>query len=496
MYYKNASKKCNIKFIFVRQHVRLERAHIARRLAELSGEVARLDASRRLTIREMGLPNHLCSRRFSSDELEAMTAVVNNLLAHLGSIAPALPEGPLEPCPAVQVFLEDCADQLPPSCGGSSSPLPWWARLICRGPDAWRGTALKSIDTNDSWMLMYAKGGTYDAWFLQLRPLAVDMSIADAAGEALLPPMHRTEWSWHDPLVFKPAQELGISDDDDVQVLQGLHFEGLVVATNHVAQDFDVWVRDEVLPNMGGMPASEPRAEDSGRCRKVAPSVLLEMMAAHPWLEMADFYQPAASARQHKRQRIGTSDAVARGGDLAADSDEHDAEWMPFDEEPVADDADDAEEEEEAVVAAAEEELRFARAGLGEDTFDYFKVTVLGGEWTRLNLGVAADYVMASNRGGAVSEWCCAVGFPKSRRFSIRLYSLEGAQELAEEFASRGNFFAWQYFEGDAAFVHTAATNRGYVESIGFLDWAIEQDIHSATFDAIMKLRATSPTAV
>ena len=287
-----------------------------------------------------------------------------------------------------------------------------------------------------------------------------------------------------------------ISDDDDIQVLHGLCFEGPIVATNHSDKDFDVWVRDQVLPNSLGMLVREPGAEGGSNRRQVAPSAFLEMMAAHPWLEMADFFQPAASSRQHKRQRIGTYDAVARGGDLAADSDEHDAEWMPFDEEPVADDADDAEEEEEAVVAAAEEELRLARAGLGEDTFDYFKVTVLGGHWTRLNLGVAADYVMASNRGGAVLEWCCAVGFPKSRRFSIRLYSLEGAQELAEEFASRGNFFAGQYFEGDAAFVHTAATNRGYVESIGFLDWAIEQDIHSAAFDAIMKLRATSPTAV
>lgn len=170
----------------------------------------------------------------------------------------------------------------------------------------------------------------------------------------------------------------------------------------------------------------------------------------------------------------------------------------------VEEEGDEEDEEEPPVVEEqdegfVEEELAEVRDLLALDPTErqeYFVVRVLGGRWTKEHTGEVADYVMAKARGGLADEWARAVGFPRSRRFSMNRHTAEGARELAKELARRGDFFCSQYYDGWTAagpFKHSAASHALYSESGEYLDWACSLDIDGPCFVAVVELQQICP---
>ena len=71
---------------------------------------------------------------------------------------------------------------------------------------------------------------------------------------------------------------------------------------------------------------------------------------------------------------------------------------------------------------------------------EHFKVSLLGGRWTRASLGVAYDAFKAGPRGKEVEAWCVRHSLPRSSRYDVSAYGNEGAATLARAWAHRMQF--------------------------------------------------------
>ena len=164
------------------------------------------------------------------------------------------------------------------------------------------------------------------------------------------------------------------------------------------------------------------------RPKKLSEDYIGELLERCPWLTREDLVD---ETRHPKRLRVATDAAHhledVSDSEVPADIAAAELAHLP--------------EEEEGDVDGELAEVRELLAGGDDDPQEYYKVTVLGGRWTKEHTGEVADYVLAKARGGLADEWAQAVDFPRSRRFSMNRYTREGARWLAKEFARRGNFF-------------------------------------------------------
>ena len=71
----------------------------------------------------------------------------------------------------------------------------------------------------------------------------------------------------------------------------------------------------------------------------------------------------------------------------------------------------------------------------------HFKCFVLGGQWTRQNVGVAVDTIKARACGKEADQWCVLHGMPRSMSFAIRKYTEETAGLLGQAFCAVMEWF-------------------------------------------------------
>ncbi len=150
-------------------------------------------------------------------------------------------------------------------------------------------------------MLMYAKGTPHEARFLERRPQAVAVGLADNDGIPYHPPEHRRELLWADPFRALAEHEVPVQQDGAIFVVPGLVFEGSLVVTNRAAVAFDVfsrWFPSSDTSGGGGDP----------RLAGVRPKELSEdytggLLARCPWLTGEDLVD---ETRHPKRLRVAT----------------------------------------------------------------------------------------------------------------------------------------------------------------------------------------------
>jgi hypothetical protein len=88
---------------------------------------------------------------------------------------------------------------------------------------------------------------------------------------------------------------------------------------------------------------------------------------------------------------------------------------------------------------------------LGEGEEYNFKVRVLGGSWTMMHRGVAADAIQGHARGQEVQAWCRAQKLPLSARFEIRAYGEASAAVFARAWCSKMQHLYRRGSGGEAA---------------------------------------------
>lgn len=94
-----------------------------------------------------------------------------------------------------------------------------------------------------------------------------------------------------------------------------------------------------------------------------------------------------------------------------------------------------------------------------------FVWSVLGGAWTHKHKGVAFDSFQGRHSTASGEAWARSVSLPATASFSIRFYSEQGAQALAEAWADRMNAFfaiadgavAYRFSEAEISIVSNSA---------------------------------------
>jgi len=83
------------------------------------------------------------------------------------------------------------------------------------------------------------------------------------------------------------------------------------------------------------------------------------------------------------------------------------------------------------------DEFRRRLWDFGEVEEDKFQVRVLGGSWTMIHRGVAADAIQGHARGQEAQTWCRQHRLPLSARFEIRAYGEAPAAVFARAWCSK-----------------------------------------------------------
>ena len=439
-------------------------------------ETMRLEHEEELAAREQ--PNHVSCVRFTVEDLGLLAASVKQQQLHPPTTL-QLADGPLEAPLPVQNAIEEIARGMCRS-GDEDKVTPWWCRVICRDSSAWQGVALSDADDIHQrfYLLTWSSANPHLASFLELRPRIILMV------EGSPPPVHRLEFEWLSPLRILPEHMLPFGEHSEIVIALGVHFDGAVAATNRDTMDFDQYAR--TLPPPVVKPADAGRTDRGARAGKRLPTdVVGDLLREHAWLDPDDFGDP----RLHPRKRHICEGPVGIVPPPPPGEEEEDWEVVLGEDDEEGEEEADWEEDEDIA-----DELREARELLDADgEGEFFYTRVLGGLWTKKNKGDVVDFVVCQCRAGFPKNWCQLAHFPKSRRFSMRRYSPEGARQLALEVARRGNFFCQQYFDSDGEIVHTPATNSEYEESLPFLDWALDLDMEDPCMLAVMQIRDLQP---
>lgn len=469
--------------------------HIDLQKRELLVQLWDMERRRKLHLEQVGIPNHIGSKRFTGPDSERIAQLVQHMGLRLCN-DPAIPDGPLEPPAEVQKQIEEVAETLGPSGGAATTP-PWWCRMLCRVRDEMQGTAIGATAVADGrlYLWMYGKASPHEAMFLELRPGPILVGAVDVGGLPDFPPRHRQEFRWAEPLRLFSDDQVPLPSDGELVLVQGLAFVGELVIGNRAPvafEDFFRWLPEQGTVATGG---GGNKSGGGRKKAKLAPGALENILVDHPWLTKGELVD---TSRAHGRKPPAPDDAFPRVR-------------VPTPAKPIVDlvvVVVEEEEEEEAIVEAVEPdidgeavdvelaEVRAVMALDGSADEEYFTVRVLGGRWTMAHTGEVCDYVMGKTKGRLADQWAKGNRFPRSKRYSINKYTAEGARMFAAEFARRGNFFCNQWVDGWTncdSFAHTAATNSEYPEELGFLDWACSLDVESPCFAALLELRQMYP---
>ena len=130
------------------------------------------------------------------------------------------------------------------------------------------------------------------------------------------------------------------------------------------------------------------------------------------------------------------------------------------------------------VIADVAAQLQALRDDIAVPVESYFKVRVLGGDWSITLFRKVAKDIGAYPKSKDAVSWCQAVGWPPGgsktgvRSFSVSMYGLEGARHLAEEMCRRGDHYirCW-VTAGSPTPYDFAQVKVGYVSTREYMQW-------------------------
>ena len=143
-------------------------------------------------------------------------------------------------------------------------------------------------------------------------------------------------------------------------------------------------------------------------------------------------------------------------------------------------------------------ELATVRADFDRPEVDdtYFHVRILGGSWTKTNIGVTADAAKGLARCQLAKMFCNKFNFPKEQTFTFSKFGEVASSLMAHEYARIGNFFCdlWieQSVEGQA-FFFTDQMLDSIPADEDYVDWLLAQPITHVNWDRGTQVRLLKP---
>ena len=276
----------------------------------------------------------------------------------------------------------------------------WWIHHFGLNRERLRGCMLSfSPDADTVFYFLYGIGSPYGAVFLR----SVRSTFGRSRGE-VVPDQDVLSfggWSVYETYPFDPVNGVDIpaSDDVDIYITDGCFIEHGRVWTNGTPVLFEQFARHWLRPGSSKQSASRSSASKVNS----AKAALFEK---YPWLSEADFKEPVTKKRKVVENSVDDEKLKFVIDDPPVDDLFGDDE---VDKEESSDDSDHELHVDVDVVYVDElADLRNQLLVLDpvEDHSDFYTM-VLGGRWTKKNIGVAGDRVGGFVRkGGVAQNWC------------------------------------------------------------------------------------------
>lgn len=344
-------------------------------------------------------------------------------------------EAPEQPSADEQQRLE----QYEVSDGAELSPLPKWAKHMCKNRELCSDCAFCIVGAQrcDWYFFNFAVMSPQSVSLMRLRPLhraRPSLAASSFDQQVLVSEQHFEHEFEVEKWAFVEASDIPFSNGDEIFVLPHMAF----ASESRMRSHGDLIALSSFLPPHAGHHDGE-KAERKKRQKHSDAGSLLEQF---PWL--ANYL----SATNHREDHAATSlrDAAPLEEDVAA------------------------------AAFAALEAKRAETAGLDAPASD-FRICIRGGKWTAANVGVAFDSVRGQASGAEPARFCRLFKLAKTATFSYKLYGDRVAEGLAQFWCERLQHFYTIFLssgEGDA-FTFCAEDIAAAPTSTVGLDDALEQ---------------------
>ena len=265
--------------------------------------------------------------------------------------------------------------------------------------------------------------------------------------------------------------EVGFQGIDDIMVVEDVAFktEGVHVRGREVSFEEFIRYHPKAVKKGDG-------AQKKGGKSVISDDILRQLQVMFPWMSIEELKEIASK----KEVKVWPCRTVSAGGALVV-AQTPDVVVVPDD-----------------VMASLAKELQEKKDELDEAvTATYFKVRVLGGEWSASKKGQAVSDIGCYPKNRDVTIWCIGVGFPRAKSFSVRRYGHQGAHALAEGWCHKGDWFfgRWQDL-GCPGGLEWGELQAAYMPSSSFSDWFAGVPVETPAFQAGMMLANFVPNPV
>lgn len=356
--------------------------------------------------------------------------------------------------------------------------VPSWVRVICLARDDLRGCAFgfsEGIEVH-WYLLLFATQSPYALAFMPLQRSGTEpMPVVRTMEEFWTYAEKKMDYEFSFELgQFCEAEDMPFGSDAEVLVLPGVIVLGSDCAASH-ASPFSL----SVIAKAQAAQPPRKRQAATGKASG-ASKASAQLLAENPWL--AHFFEhekPSAQATQahgsakRKIDRISLEDERRGKPTSSASGSASSSSMAPQDATTTGEEATD-----ELLDSVWERLQEKRREWVQEEKgplVEAFVVKLMGGAWTKANLGVDYDAFRGVARKGAPADWCKRYSFSQSAHFAIAKFGESNAHNLAKAWCDRLNFLYNAFEEqgcGDSAFQYTEATLKAYAEPEGIAVWA------------------------
>jgi hypothetical protein len=323
---------------------------------------------------------------------------------------------------------------------------PHWLPKMAYHRNVFSGTALE-FDTDEGrlyFKFMFAMQNPLHVAFSRLFPRD-DYLVMTPVTSANWEDLAANTWLHHftcDFLSYVPWHDLPRVDIHRVSVLRGLEYMGGTdVFTDDHGTPLGVFLMSLPEPEK----TQKTKSEQTESQKRAAVDWRTDFLRRHPWLAGSFERDDLEAKKGTNAEEEGVADALEEMVILS--DDELDAVFR---------------------------ELLLARERVAADPGQQldFKITLLGGKWTKENRDVAFDATRGAPRANSSAEdFAVAYGFKKSARFEIGLYGLNLALVLARTWCSKVQYY-FDVFEssGQVLYRFTDEDHRAWHEPAEFTD--------------------------
>ena len=309
----------------------------------------------------------------------------------------------LEPPVAPGLPLQSALANTSPLLPEKPPPPPGWLKSVCNLRDKFAGTIFSLLVGDIAWygLFLYAKESPYRAFFRSLVVLDEVGDVTSSAPSDLI--CGRIPWAF-DSQGSDGVTDLKMPavDEDDVFVL--LHVATLQRPSHRYVSWADFVHLSAILEEE---PPKDRAQKVVKRQSRAAASTAKDLVASMPWLSIY----------------LGNDDVVVSSSSHSSSTARNVADRVTVVEAELPDDEVDE-------IFRRLEVKRSACRAMGPTTVEHFGCSILGGRWTKINLGVTADACKAHAIGKDVATFCASKGLPKSLTLTFSKYTERAASAL------------------------------------------------------------------